>query len=157
MGKMSKENRKKIKGESPLISRRRFTAGSIALMGAYTAFGSQKTPLSTAGTKTASGNVTVQVLNPVGEIEPPPTLGLNPRLSDLNGKTIALMDNWKAGGVYLQDRFEQLLKKKYPDVKILRTTKPEGREGGGRLIFSADNWYPEVASKADAFIYTIAD
>ncbi len=154
---MSKQNKEKIKRESLPISRRKFTTSSIALMGAYTAFGSQKSPVSTAGTKAASANVTVQVLNPVGEVEPPPTLGLNPRLSDLNGKTIALMDNWKAGGVYLQDRFEQLLKKKYPNVKVLRTTKPEGREGGGRLIFSADNWYPEVANKADAFIYTIAD
>jgi hypothetical protein len=154
---MPKQKQNKIKRESPLISRRKFTAGSIALMGAYTAFGSHKSPVSTAGTKAPSGNVTVRVLNPVGEIEPPPTFGLNPRLSDLNGKTIALMDNWKAGGVYLQDRFEQLLKKKYPNVKVLRTTKPEGREGGGRLIFSADNWYPEVANKADAFIYTIAD
>jgi len=154
---MPKENKDIIKGESPLISRRQFTAGSIAMMGAYTALGSEKSQVPPAAAKSAPGNATVQVLNPVGQIEPPPTLGLNPRLSDLNGKTIALMDNWKAGGVYLQDRFEQLLKKKYPDVKILRTTKPEGREGGGRLIFSADNWYPEVASKADAFIYTIAD
>jgi len=154
---MSKQNPNKIKRESPPISRRKFTASSIALMGAYTAFGSQKSPVSTAGTKAPSANVTVQVLNPVGEVEPPPTLGLNPRLSDLNGKTIALMDNWKAGGVYLQDRFEELLKKKYPNVKVLRTTKPEGREGGGRLIFSADNWYTDVANKADAFIYTVAD
>ncbi len=154
---MSKQNQNKIKRESLPISRRNFTTSSIALMGAYTAFGSQKSPVSTAGTKAPSANVTIQVLNPVGEVEPPPTLGLNPRLSDLNGKTIALMDNWKAGGVYLQDRFEQLLKKKYPNVKVLRTAKPEGREGGGRLIFSADNWYPEVANKADAFIYTIAD
>jgi hypothetical protein len=154
---MSKQNQNKIKRELPLISRRKFTAGSIALMGAYTAFGSQKSPVSTAGTKAPSANVTIQVLNPAGEIEPPPTLGLNPRLSDLNWKTIALMDNWKPGGVYLQDKFEELLKKKYPNVKVLRTTKPEGREGGGRLIFSADNWYPDVANNADAFIYTIAD
>ncbi len=101
--------------------------------------------------------VTLEVLNPLGEIEPPPTLGINPRVPDLNGKTVALMDNWKTGGVYLQDRFEELLKKKYPDIRILRTTKPQGREGGGRLIYSADPWYPEVAKSADAFIYTIAD
>jgi hypothetical protein len=104
-----------------------------------------------------AGNVTLEVLNPLGEIEPPPTLGLNPRSPDLNGKTIALMDNWKTGGVYLQDRFEELLKKRFPEVKVLRTTKPQGREGGGRLIYSADPWYPEVAKSADAFIYTIAD
>jgi hypothetical protein len=101
--------------------------------------------------------ITLEVLNPLGEIEPPPTMGINPRLPDLNGKTVALMDNWKTGGVFLQDRFEELLKKKYPEIKILRTTKPEGKEGGGRLIYSAEPWYPEVAKAADAFIYTIAD
>jgi hypothetical protein len=101
--------------------------------------------------------VTLEVLNPLGEINPPPTLGLNPRIPDLNGKTIALMDNWKTGGVYLQDRFAELLKQRYPDARILRTTKPQGREGGGRLIYSAESWYPEVAKSADAFIYTIAD
>jgi hypothetical protein len=101
--------------------------------------------------------VTLQVLNPLGEIEPEPTLGISPRISDLNGKTIALMDNWKTGGVYLQDRFEELLKKQFPGVKVLRTTKPQGKQGGGRLIYSAEPWYPEVANSADAFVYTIAD
>jgi hypothetical protein len=105
----------------------------------------------------SADEVTLEVLNPLGEIEPPPTLGINPRLPDLHGKTVALMDNWKTGGVFLQDRFEELLKKKYPDIKILRTTKPEGKEGGGRLIYSAEPWYPQVAKAADAFIYTIAD
>ena len=105
----------------------------------------------------ASAAVTLEVLNPLGEVIPPPTLGISPRLPDLNGKTVALMDNWKTGAVYLQDRFEELLKKKYPSVKILRTTKPQGKEGGGRLIWSAESWYPYVAKYADFFIYTIAD
>jgi hypothetical protein len=101
--------------------------------------------------------ITLEVLNPLGEIAPQPALKINPRIPDLNGKTVALMDNWKTGGVYLQDRFEELLKTRYPNIKILRTTKPQGREGGGRLIYSADPWYPEVAKTADAFIYTIGD
>lgn len=105
----------------------------------------------------AQAGITLEVLNPLGEIIPPPTLGISPRPADLNGKTIALMDNWKTGGVYLQDRFEELLKQKFPGAKILRTTKPQGGQGGGRLIYSADPWYPEVAKNADAFIYTIAD
>jgi hypothetical protein len=104
-----------------------------------------------------SADVSLEVLNPLGEITPPPTCGISPRLPDLNGKTVARMDNWKSGGVYLQDRFEELLKKKFPGVKVLRTTKPQGKEGGGRLIYSAEPWYPEVARTADAFIYTIAD
>ena len=104
-----------------------------------------------------SAEVTLEVLNPMGEVIPPPILGINPRIPDLNGKTVALMDNWKTGGVYLQDRFDEFLKKKFPGIKILRTTKPQGREGGGRLIYSAEPWYPAVAKDVDAFIYTIAD
>lgn len=102
-------------------------------------------------------NQTLQVLNPRGEIFPPQTLAIRPRLSDLNGKTVALMDNWKHGGRFLHDAFEALLKEKYPDVKILRTSKPEGKEGGGRLVWSADEWYRHVASQCDTFIYTMGD
>ncbi len=109
------------------------------------------------GERPCAAQVTLEVLNPLGEIIPPPTLGISPRLPDFSNKTIALMDNWKSGGVYLQDRFHALLKQRFPEAKILRTTKPQGREGGGRLIYSAEGWYPEVASSADAFIYTIAD
>jgi hypothetical protein len=109
------------------------------------------------GSGAAPAGVTLEVLNPLGEIVPPPTLGLSQRPLDLNGKSVALMDNWKTGGVYLQDKFEQLLKVKYPNVKIIRTAKPQGKEGGGRLVYSADAWYPQVAQSADAFIYTIAD
>ena len=110
-----------------------------------------------SGMAEAQAPITLEVLNPLGEVIPPPTLGISPRPADLNGRTVALMDNWKTGGVYLQDRFEELLKQRFPGVKILRTTKPQGGQGGGRLIYSAESWYPEVAQKADAFIYTIAD
>jgi hypothetical protein len=109
------------------------------------------------GAGAAPAGVTLEVLSPLGEIIPPPTLGISPRPADLNGKSVALMDNWKTGGIYLQDKFEQLLKKRYPNVKIVRMTKPQGKEGGGRLVYSADAWYTQVAQSADAFIYTIAD
>lgn len=92
------------------------------------------------------------VLNPRGEIAPPKTLGISPRLDDLNGKTIALMNSSKRGVEYLHDAFEALLKERYPDIKVLRTTKP-----GGSLITSTDEWYKEVAAQSDAFIYAIGD
>ncbi len=101
--------------------------------------------------------VTLEVLNPQGEIFPPQTFGLSPSLSDLNGKTVALMDNWKHGTDYLEDAFETLLREQYSDIKIIRKRKPEGKPGGGRLVWSADAWYEEVASQCDAFIYTIGD
>jgi len=101
----------------------------------------------------AAGNkVTLTVMNPRGEIAPPDTLGINPRLTDLNGKTIALMNNTKRGVDYLHDAFEALLKKRFPAIRVLRTTKP-----GGSLISSTDEWYEEVAAKADAFIFAMAD
>src|SRR5690554_1216724 len=96
--------------------------------------------------------VKLTVLNPRGEIAPPKTLGISPRLGDLNGKTIALMNSSKRGVEYLHDAFEVLLKKRYPDIKMLRTTKP-----GGSLITSTDDWYTEVAAKSDAFIFAMGD
>jgi hypothetical protein len=146
-----------VKRKGRTLSRREFTVGSAAMLGTLAGTDAQQASRAAVGKKLTSPGVMLEVLNPLGEVEPPPTLGLNPRLVDLNGKTVALMDNWKTGGVYLQDRFEQLLKKKYPDIKILRTTKPQGKEGGGRLVYSADPWYPEVVKSADAFIYTIGD
>ncbi|UNC92930.1 hypothetical protein HUE98_12975 [Candidatus Contubernalis alkalaceticus] len=101
--------------------------------------------------------VKLEVLNPRGEISPPPTYSLSPRLDDLNGKTVGLMDNWKSGAVYLQDAFEALLKERYPDIKVVRTTKPQGKPGGGRLLFSTEDWYKDVASQCDAFIFTVGD
>ena len=38
-----------------------------------------------------SAEVTLEVLNPLGEISPPPTMGINARIPDLNGKTVALL------------------------------------------------------------------
>jgi hypothetical protein len=40
---------------------------------------------------TATAQVTLEVMNPRGEIPPPPTLGITPRVGDLAGKKIVLM------------------------------------------------------------------
>ena len=58
--------------------------------------------------------VTLEVLNPLGEIEPLPTLGINPSIPDLNGKTIALMNNWKTGEVCLPGPFRRVVKEQIP-------------------------------------------
>ena len=96
--------------------------------------------------------VKLTVLNPRGEIAPPKTFGISPRLEDLNGKTITLMNSSKRGVEHLHDAFEALLKERYPGIKVLRSTKP-----GGSLITSTDEWYKEVAAQSDAFIYAIGD
>ena len=97
-------------------------------------------------------SVNLTVLNPRGEIIPPKTWGLSPRISDFSNKTIALMSNGKKGVDYLIDAFEDQLKKKLPGVKVVQTVKP-----GGSLISSTDEWYPEVAEQCDAFIFAMGD
>lgn len=102
--------------------------------------------------ETSLSQVTLKVFNPQGEINPPQDCSLSSRLSNLKGKTIALMSNGKHGTDFLHDAFEKLLKDRYPNINVLRTTKP-----GGSLLSSTDDWYTEVASKCDAFIFTIGD
>ncbi len=45
----------------------------------------------------AAAQVTLEVMNPRGEIPPPKTLGISPRGGKLDGKKIVLIDNGKFG------------------------------------------------------------
>ena len=47
-----------------------------------------------------------------------------PRLDNLEGKTLALLDISKPGGKVLLDRLEQLLKERYGVSSIVREIKP---------------------------------
>ncbi|HHX75368.1 MAG TPA: hypothetical protein GX699_10745 [Firmicutes bacterium] len=100
----------------------------------------------------AEKQTTLTVLNPRGEICPPKTWGLSPRLKDFKNKTIALMSNGKKGVDYLHDALAELLTRRFPGVKIVKTVKP-----GGSLISLTEEWYPEVAAQCDAFIFAIGD
>ena len=64
--------------------------------------------------------VILEVLNPRGEIDPPKTLGISPRVSDLEGRRIGLYDNGKQGFADFLDVIEKLLKEKYPTAIIKR-------------------------------------
>ena len=68
----------------------------------------------------AQAEVTLEVLNPRGEIEPPPTLAPKARVTDLAGKTVGLYWNGKVGTDVFFDTVEELLKEKFPTIKILR-------------------------------------
>ncbi len=95
--------------------------------------------------------VVLEVLNPRGEIPPAQAIGLTPRLKDLTGKKIGLIDNGKVGAGYFLDAVEEELKKRLPGVTVLRFKKP------GRTTAPAPKFYPEVAKKIDAFIYATGD
>jgi hypothetical protein len=95
--------------------------------------------------------ITLEVLNPRGEIPPPPVFGLAPRIADFSGKKIGLIDNRKAGANFLLDAVEELLKKKFPNATILRFRKPDA------VIVATPKFYPMVAEQCDTFIWAIGD
>ena len=96
----------------------------------------------------ASAPVILEVLNPRGEIEPPPVSGISPRIQSLEGKKIGLYDNGKAGFAEFLDEIEKLLKDRYSTITVLRYN-------GAFDI--GDNLARKVASEVDAFIYGSAD
>ncbi len=106
--------------------------------------------LRTEGAETAA--VKLAVMNPRGEIPPPPTVGIRPRVGDLAGKKIGLCDNGKYGANFFLDALEGMLKRKYPSASILRLPKP-----AAQTITLTKDWYPEVAAQVDTFIFATGD
>jgi hypothetical protein len=96
--------------------------------------------------------VKLAVLNPRGEIPPPPTFGIRPRVADLAGKKIGLCDNGKFGANFFLDALEGMLKRKYPSASIVRLPKP-----AAQTITLTKDWYPEVAAQVDTFIFATGD
>ena len=95
-----------------------------------------------------TGGVTLQVLNPRGEIELPPVSAPSVRIADLAGKRIGLYWNEKAGGNHFWNGIEQLLKEKLPDTNILRY------QGAFDL---GDTLAGKIAKETDAFLYGVGD
>ena len=92
--------------------------------------------------------VTLKVLNPRGEVEPPPTLTPTPRVTDLAGKKIGLYWNGKVGTDVFFDVVEELLKKKFPTATVLRY------QGAFDL---GDALAAKMAKECDTFIYGVGD
>jgi len=101
---------------------------------------------------TASAQVTLEVMNPRGEIPPPPTIGINPRVPDLAGKKIVLVDNGKFGANNFLDVLAAMLKQKYPTATIVMYPKP-----AAQTITDMPKWYPTVAQQGDLFIFGVGD
>jgi hypothetical protein len=99
----------------------------------------------------AQATVTLEVMNPRGEIPTLPVTGIMPRINELAGKKIALVDNGKAGADYFLDAIEETLKKQVPTATIVRFKKPRG------TIIGTPELYPKVAQACDAFIYATGD
>jgi hypothetical protein len=100
----------------------------------------------------ASAQVTLEVMNPRGEIPPPKTLGISPRGGSLDGKKIVLVDNGKYGASNFLDALADMLKQKYPTATIVMYPKP-----AAQTITDLPKWYPTVKQQGDLFVFGVGD
>ena len=92
--------------------------------------------------------VSLELLNPRGEIELPPFYTPSPRVSSLAGKRIGMYSNGKQGVDNFFAAIEDLLRERYPDITTTRLT-------GAFEI--RDDEAEKFASEIDTFIYAIGD
>jgi predicted GTPase len=100
----------------------------------------------------ASAQVTLEVMNPRGEIPPPKTLGISPRGGSLDGKKIVLIDNGKYGASNFLDALADKLKQKYPAATVVMYPKP-----AAQTITDLPKWYPTVKQQGDLFVFGVGD
>ena len=95
-----------------------------------------------------SGDVTLEVMNPRGEIELPPVAAPSARIADLSGKKIGLYWNEKQGGNHFWNGIEKLLKEKLPETTVLRYSGAFDIGGAPAA---------KMAQDIDAFLYGVGD
>jgi len=101
---------------------------------------------------TASAQVTLEVMNPRGEIPPPKTLGISPRAGSRDGKKIVLIDNGKHGASDFLDALADKIKEKYPKAIVVMYPKP-----AAQTITDLPKWYPTVKQQGDLFVFGVGD
>jgi hypothetical protein len=106
-----------------------------------------------AGSKTVqvpgnAGPVTLEVLNPRGEIPPPPFFAPSARVADLAGKKIGIYWIGKAGGNNFWDVVQEMLKQRYPTAQVLRYRGP---------FDLGERRATEIAKEVDTFLYGVGD
>jgi len=99
------------------------------------------------------GTVTrLEVMNPRGEIPPPATHGISPRVPALDGKEIVLVDNGKFGANNFLDALADMLKEKCPKATVVMYPKP-----AAQTITDLPKWYPTVKQQGDLFVFGVGD
>ncbi len=73
----------------------------------------------TAAAQTAQP-FSLKVYSPEAEVQKPPEVKMAPRLGDLAGKKIGIINNTKAGADKVQPYLEAALKKLYPTVQLTK-------------------------------------
>lgn len=74
-----------------------------------------------------------------------------PKLNDLRGKVLGLLDNSKPNADKLGDRFEHLLREKYGVAGIIRRRKLTAQEGAPKQFLD------ELAAQADFVLSGLGD
>jgi hypothetical protein len=105
-----------------------------------------------ASTAKTTEQVTLEVMNPRGEIPPPPTVGINPRPAGLAGKKIVLVDNGKYGASNFLEVLGEMLTQKYPSATIVMYPKP-----AAQTITALPDWYATVKQQGDLFVFGVGD
>ena len=97
---------------------------------------------------TKSSEVTLEVMDPRGEIPPPPFNAPSERVSNLDGKTVGIYWIGKAGGDNFWDNVEALLHAQYPNTKVRRY----------QGVFDlGDKRAAEIAKEVDTVFYGVGD
>ena len=96
----------------------------------------------------AGAAVTLTVLNPRGEIMPPPLIAPSARIPDLANRKIAIYWNGKEGGDNFWSDVEALIKLRLPNTTVLRYNGP---------FDLGDARAAKIAKETDAFLYGVGD
>ena len=96
----------------------------------------------------ARADVTLEVLNPRGEVAPLPVVSPSPRLASLEGRKVGIYWNNKAGGDHFWDVVEAEMKEKAPTVKIVRYNGP---------FEPSDEQIEAMTRDVDGFFYGVGD
>lgn len=96
----------------------------------------------------AGAAVTLTVLNPRGEITPPPLIAPSVRVPDLANKKIAIYWNGKEGGDNFWSDVDALIKLRLPNAAVLRYNGP---------FDLGDARAAKIAKETDAFLYGVGD
>ncbi len=101
-----------------------------------------------SGGAVSAQNVTLEVMNPRGEIPPPPHHAPAERVSDLDGKKIGIYWIGKAGGDNFWDGVEELLNERHPEATTVRYAGP---------FDLGDSEAARLAREVDTVFYGVGD
>jgi hypothetical protein len=96
--------------------------------------------------------VTLEVLNPRGNVPKIPQISLSRRLNTLRSRDIGILDNGKVGGGMLLPYLEEALKRRVPDIVLRTWTVPFAQP-----VDSKEPILREIAECSDGIIALIGD